>query len=101
MSGIDLESMLSTIHDLVAFSPRASGTSGGEAAAYYVHERFEAAGLDRVWFEETDTYQWTPTAASLDVDGEAFDVMPVLHSALPAHNIVGDLGTGPQGIHAR
>lgn len=93
--------MLSTIHDLVAFSPRASGTSGGEAAAHYVHERFEAAGLDRVWFEETDTYQWTPTAASLDVDGEAFDVMPVLHSALPAHNIVGDLGTGPQGIHAR
>src|SRR5690554_2214899 len=95
------ESMLATIEDLVALSPRASGTPGGNAAAEYVHQRFTQAGLDAVWFEETDTYQWTPARAELFVAGEKFEVLPILHSALASHEAVGDVGTGPDGLTAR
>lgn len=95
------ESMLATIEDLVALSPRASGTPGGNAAAEYVHQRFTQAGLDAVWFEETDTYQWTPARAELFVAGEKFEVLPVLHSALASHEAMGEVGTGPDGLTAK
>lgn len=101
MAGISTESMMATITDLVAMSPRATGTTGGAAAAQYVHDRFRAAGLDKVWFEETQSFRWAAEKQSLRVGLDEFPVAPILHSALPHHDASGELGTGDDGVRAR
>lgn len=101
MTGIDTGAMMATIRDLVDLSPRATGTPGGAAASQYVHDRFAAAGLDRVWFEEVDSFRWHAQRVGLRVAGGEFDVEPIVHSAMPSHDATGRLGTGPGGVTAR
>ncbi len=93
--------MMATITDLVAMAPRATGTGGGRAASDYVLDRFHAAGLDRVWTDESETSRWDASQVALHVDDEHFEVTPILHSALPDLQATGELGTGPDGVRAR
>ncbi len=94
------EQVMETIEELVSMAPRATGTPGGERAAAYVSERFQRAGLDKVWVEETDSFAWEPSLAELRVGGEQVACAPIRHSALPGHEVTGPLGTGPDGIDA-
>lgn len=96
----DTDRLLATIEDLVAMAPRATGTPGGERAAAYVADRFRSAGLDEVWVEETDSFAWEPRLTALHVDGVEVACAPIRHCALPGHEHVGMLGTGPDGIEA-
>ena len=77
-----------TIEDLVAMAPRATGTPGGERAAQYVADRFEAAGLDTE-FLEVDSYSWRAEAHGLEVAGHSYECSPILHSGLAGHDWVG------------
>ncbi len=101
MSGIDRDSMMATISDLVAMAPRASGTPGGDAAAEYVANRMRQAGLDEVWIEETPTFAWSVTDHSLTIDGTAITCRAINHCAVADGEQTGDLGTGPEGITAQ
>ncbi|MBM0126400.1 M28 family peptidase [Pimelobacter simplex] len=96
----ETDRLLATIEDLVAMAPRATGTPGGEQAAAYVAERFRSAGLDEVWVEEADSFAWEPHHTTLHVDGVEVACAPIRHCALPGHEHVGMLGTGPGGIEA-
>lgn len=84
--------ILATINDLVALAPRATGTPGGVAAAEYVAGRFRAAGLSDVDFLEVPSYSWHATASALRVAGRELPCGPILHSALPGHDVTGQLG---------
>ncbi len=81
-------SIYATIEDLVAMAPRATGTPGGKAAAAYVHDRFDKAGLQTEVFE-TDSYAWKAGDVELEVGDEKFACSPILHSGLTAHDWVG------------
>lgn len=94
------EQLMATIDDLVAMAPRATGTPGGAKAADYVADRFRGAGLDEVWVEETDSFAWEPSLTTVHVDGEEVACAPIRHCALPGHEHVGTLGTGPDGVTA-
>ncbi|WP_418058791.1 M28 family peptidase [Pimelobacter simplex] len=94
------DELMATIEDLVAMAPRATGTPGGEKAAAYVEDRFRQAGLDEVWVEETDSFAWEPHLATVHVDGAEVPCAPIRHCALPGHEHVGTLGTGPDGTDA-
>lgn len=96
----DVDQLMTTIEDLVAMAPRATGTPGGEQAAAYVEDRFRRAGLDEVWVEETDSFAWEPRLTTLHVDGGEVPCAPIRHCALPGHEHVGTLGTGPDGTEA-
>ncbi len=80
---------MATIADLVALAPRATGTPGGERAADYVQSRLDAAGL-RTEVLEVPSFRWQAHECALEAEGSAFDVAPILHSALPAHDWVGE-----------
>ncbi|MBM7520034.1 M28 family peptidase [Nocardioides nitrophenolicus] len=92
--------LLATVDDLVAMAPRATGTPGGAKAADYVADRLRGAGLDEVWVEETDSFAWEPRLTTLHVDGVELPCAPIRHCALPGHEHVGVLGTGPDGVAA-
>lgn len=96
----DVDQLMATIEDLVAMAPRATGTPGGERAAAYVEDRFRRAGLDEVWVEEAGSFAWEPSVAGLNVDGDEVPCAPIRHCALPAHEHVGTLGTGVDGVEA-
>ncbi|WP_353112998.1 M28 family peptidase [Microbacterium sp.] len=83
-------SMLSTIEDLIALSPRATGTPGGAAAAAYVEQRFADAGLETEILE-VPSYAWKAREHSLDVGGQGFACSPILHSGLASHEWTGAL----------
>lgn len=85
---IHTDSIYRTIEDLVAMAPRATGTPGGKAAAAYVNDRFEKAGLHTEVFE-VDSYAWKASEVELEVGDERFDCSPILHSGLEAHDWVG------------
>lgn len=85
----DADRIVATIDDLVAMAPRSSGTVGGAAAAEYVRQRFEQAGLDEVWIEETPTYRWTAQHVELRVGDVQIAATAILHSNLPAHDATG------------
>lgn len=86
------DDLMTTIRDLVALAPRATGTPGGAAAADYVAGRFRSAGLSDVDFLEVPSYSWQATTCRLSVAGRDLPCGPVLHSALPAHDATGRLG---------
>ncbi len=93
------ERILSTVRDLVAMAPRATGTPGGERAAQYVADRFRAAGLSEVRYLEVPSYAWRAERCSVAL-GPAEDPLgvrsaPILHSALRAHDAVGTLIDSP------
>lgn len=92
--------MLATIDDLVALSPRATGSPGGAAAAEYVRSRFVDAGLAEVWIEHDDSFAWQAVRVGLRVGTQTVPAAPVLHSHLPAHDAVGTWSTGPDGLSA-
>ncbi|WP_436700305.1 M28 family peptidase [Nocardioides sp. BYT-33-1] len=94
------DELTSTIADLVAMAPRATGTPGGARAAAYVEERLRRAGLDEIWVEETDSFAWEPRLTAVDVDGVDVPCAPIRHCALPGHEYAGTLGTGPGGTDA-
>lgn len=97
---LERDSILRTVSDLVALAPRATGTPGGEAAADYVAARFEAAGLDDVWFETDDSFAWSASRVGLRIGEIELPVSPILHSALREEESVGTFGTGEQGVTA-
>ncbi|WP_024356287.1 M28 family peptidase [Leucobacter chironomi] len=80
--------IFSTIEELVAMAPRATGTPGGERAAEYVSERFARAGLETETLE-VDSYAWRSREHGLEVEGCRFDCSPVLHSGLASHDWTG------------
>ncbi|REJ03976.1 hypothetical protein DY023_16825 [Microbacterium bovistercoris] len=82
------EAIFTTIEDLVAMAPRATGTPGGERAAHYVEDRFAAAGLDTEVLE-VPSFSWRADSCAVEVGGEAVACSPILHSALPAHDWTG------------
>lgn len=96
---METDEILSTVRDLVAMAPRATGTAGGERAADYVADRFRAAGLSGVHHLEVPSYAWRAERCSvvLGAGEEALAVRsaPILHSALTAHDAVGTLVDAP------
>ena len=86
--GLATEAISATIAELVAFSPRATGSPGGAATADYVEARFRAAGLETSVLE-TPSFAWQATGLELAVDGVAIPCAPVLHSGLAAHDWTG------------
>lgn len=92
--------ILATVSDLVALGSRATGTPGGAKAAEYVADRFRAAGLSDVGFEETDSYAWAATACTLRVGDLDVTCAPIRHCLLPGHEAVGTFTTGPDGLAA-
>ena len=83
------ESMSATIADLVGMAPRATGTSGGRAAAEYVEHRIAAAGL-QTQVLEVPSYSWRAVQCGIRVDDAEISCAPVLHSGLAAHDWTGD-----------
>lgn len=90
--------IMSTVTDLVGMAPRATGSPGGRRAADYVQNRFRAAGLDRVYTEQTTSYDWTANDHRLSVGGQRVDAFPVSHSFVPRG--AGVNSTGPGGLDA-
>lgn len=101
--------MMSTIEDLVALAPRATGTPGGEAAADYVRRRFDAAGLSTQVLE-VPSFRWEARTCRLEVGAESLACAPILHSGIAAHAWTGeaahrldarvvDIGTSRVGRH--
>lgn len=92
---METNEILSTVRDLVAMAPRATGTPGGEQAAHYVANRLRGAGLSDVRHLEVPSFAWQAERCSVVLgDGEdALEVTsaPILHSALSAHDAVGTL----------
>ncbi len=80
--------IMSTIEDLVALAPRATGTEGGAAAADYVVGRFRGAGLETETIE-VPSFRWESREVALTVGGRTFTVAPILHSGIPAHDWTG------------
>lgn len=97
------KSLMATIRDLVAMAPRATGTPGGKAAAYYVARRFKAAGLKDVHFETAKTFSWKASGVSLKVDGKNYSTTAIEHSFIksstePSHRTLGSKGKTAQVI---
>jgi len=82
------ESIFSTIEDLVALAPRATGTPGGEAAAAYVADRFAKAGLTTQVLE-APSFAWTAEECGIRIGDEEIACSPILHSGLEAHDWTG------------
>ncbi|MDL9979522.1 M28 family peptidase [Microbacterium sp. ASV49] len=80
-------SIMASIEDLVAMSPRATGSAGGESAAAYVERRFAEAGLDTQVLE-VPSFSWT-AECSLQIGDDDIPCAPVLHSGLAAHDWTG------------
>lgn len=80
--------MMATIEDLVALSPRATGSPGGAAAAGYVEHRFAQAGLDTQVLEVA-SYAWKAERHALTVGDTPIDCSPILHSGLESHTWTG------------
>jgi Peptidase family M28 len=91
------QQILSTVEDLVALAPRATGTPGGKAAADYVAQRFRDAGLADVGFETVTSYAWEAREHRLSVGEVELECGPIRHCLLPTHDTVGELRgeTGP------
>lgn len=53
-----------------------------------------------MWVEETDSFAWEPSLTTVHVDGVDVACAPIRHCALPGHQHVGTLGTGPDGVTA-
>lgn len=90
-------SLMSTVRDLVAMAPRATGTPGGKKAAYYVASRFKAAGLKDVHFETAESFSWKASGASLNVGGKSYSTTPIEHSFITSgteasHRTLGSKG---------
>ncbi|MGX5697331.1 M28 family peptidase [Agromyces soli] len=81
-------SMMTTIEELVAMAPRATGSPGGDAAVEYVERRFAAAGLQTEVLE-VPSYSWRADVCRLDVGDDALACAPILHSGLAAHDWTG------------
>lgn len=88
--GMTTDEILATIEDLVALSPRATGSSGGAAAASYVEERFSRAGLDTEVME-VPSFSWRAREVRLEVGGESAECSPILHSGLSGHGWTGEV----------
>lgn len=82
-------SMMTSIEDLVAMAPRATGSPGGAAAAEYVEQRFAAAGLQTEVLE-VPSFSWQADACRVRVGDAEFACAPILHSGLPAHDWTGE-----------
>ncbi|MCD2498091.1 MULTISPECIES: M28 family peptidase [Microbacterium] len=80
--------MMATIEDLIALSPRATGSPGGAAAAGYVQRRFAQAGLD-TQIMEVASYAWRAREHGLTVGDTRIDCSPILHSGLAGHTWTG------------
>ncbi|MGC4933142.1 M28 family peptidase [Gordonia sp. DT30] len=99
-SPMSSESIYSTVGDLTSSGPRATGSPGGRRAADYVAQRFQAAGLSDVHFEEVTSYDWTPSNYGLRVGDTPIDAFPVSHSFIPADAGAGHRSTGMTGLTA-
>ncbi|MEE3128114.1 MAG: M28 family peptidase [Actinomycetota bacterium] len=88
--------MLRTVKDLVALSPRKTGTAKGRAAARYVARRLRAAGMDEVFMERSTSYSWKVRRDSLRIAGERVDQTPISFSF-----ITGPTGTGRRSLGKR
>ncbi|MFT3716440.1 MAG: M28 family peptidase [Gordonia sp. (in: high G+C Gram-positive bacteria)] len=99
-SPLSSEAIYSTAADLVGFAPRATGSAGGAATADYIQNRFRGVGLDRVYTEQSTSYDWHASNAGLSVAGTAIDAFPVQHSFIPADAKAGTRTTGPNGRSA-
>lgn len=82
--------MMTTIADLIALSPRATGSPGGTAAAAYVERRFADAGLETQTLEVA-SYAWRAREHGLAVGDTSIDCSPILHSALASHTWTGEV----------
>lgn len=91
------DAIMSTITDLVAMAPRATGTPGGEAAAAYVAGRFTAAGLETEVLE-VPSFAWRADACGIRIGDDEIPCAPILHSGLTAHDWT---GTAEHRVDAR
>ena len=91
------DAIMSTITDLVAMAPRATGTPGGEAAASYVAGRFTAAGLETEVLE-VPSFAWRADACGIRIGDDEIPCAPILHSGLTAHDWT---GTAKHRVDAR
>ncbi|MFK4791392.1 M28 family peptidase [Microbacterium sp. ZW T5_56] len=82
--------MMTTIEDLIALSPRSTGSRGGAAAAAYVEGRFADAGLETQVLEVA-SYAWRAREHGLTVGDTSIDCSPILHSGLASHTWTGDV----------
>ncbi|GEE00975.1 hypothetical protein nbrc107696_14210 [Gordonia spumicola] len=94
------DSMMSTVRDLVNMGPRTTGSQAGRRASDYVAQRFRAAGLSDVHFEEVTSYDWKPSNPGLRVGRTRIDAFPVSHSFIPANAGPGTRTTGANGLTA-
>ena len=92
--------MLRTVKDLVALSPRKTGTAKGRAAARYVAQRFRAAGMDEVFMEKSTSYSWRVRHDSLRVAGERIDQTPISFSFITGPTGTGRRSLGREGLTA-
>ncbi len=94
-------SFMSTVRDLVAMAPRATGTPGGKAAADYVARRFRAAGLKDVHFETAPSFSWKASGASLKVGGKSYSTTPIEHSFITSATQASHRTLGAKGKTAQ
>ncbi|MGB3771117.1 MAG: M28 family peptidase [Rhodococcus sp. (in: high G+C Gram-positive bacteria)] len=99
-SDFSRDDIVRTIRDLTEMAPRATGSPGGLRAAEYVADRYRAAGLTDVHFEEATSYDWTASGAGLSIAGTEIEANPVNHSLIPADAGPGRRSTGPDGLTA-
>ena len=92
--------MLRTVKDLVALSPRKTGTAKGRAAARYVARRLRAAGMDEVFMERSTSYSWKVRRDGLRIAGERIDQTPISFSFITGPTGTGRRSLGEKGLTA-
>lgn len=80
-----------TIEDLVGFSPRSTGSTGGRRAAEYVAARLSGAGVPDVQVMTAPSYEWSADGCSLEIDDQQIPCSPMLHSCVASDGQVGTL----------
>lgn len=93
------DEIFQSVKDIVGFGVRVPGSSASANTAQYIHDQFEASGLQRVGFETAKTRVWKATSWSLKVNGQTIPTFPIQHSFYK-ENAFGPFSTGPNGLKA-